>query len=206
MPIPILGWAVGAIVVVAAGGYNWWNNNKDNSSNDKNKKFEYGSTIIIGPQQSGKTHLANWLVNEKLLDSYIPTTNKVEIGEFTDIRGGEIQVNDWENLIREKKNIFYLFDMEKFINKNEYAKTTYNDIVIKHISIFTENFKPKGILEDKKFIVIGTHFDKIDNSKVQNIIDIIHNELGTLEIIYGSLTSNDEAYKLEKEIQNIIKD
>ena len=96
--------------------------------------------------------------------------------------------------------------MEKFINKNEYAKTTYNDIVINHISIFTENFKPKGILEDKKFIVIGTHFDKIDKSKVENIIDIIHNELGTLEIIYGSLTSNDEACKLEKEIQNIIKD
>ena len=107
MPFPII-WAVGAAVVAAAGAtYAYFKDDEDNaneSSASENKKFEYGSTIIIGPQQSGKTHLAKWLVNEKLLDSYIPTTNKVEIGEFTDIRGGEIQVNDWENLIREKKN------------------------------------------------------------------------------------------------------
>ena len=96
--------------------------------------------------------------------------------------------------------------MKKFIDKKEYAKSTYDDIVIKHISIFIENFEPKGIMENKNFIVIGTHFDKIDDSKAQNIIDIIHEELGSLKIIYGSLVDILSAGKLEKEIKDIIKD
>ena len=174
MPFPIIGWAVGALVAAAAAaGYKMWSDNEDSSNSNENTKYEYDSTIIIGPQKSGKTHLANWLNFGKLLDEYIQTTNEKQIGSFLDIRGGEIQVNDWENKIKDKKNIFYLFDMKKFIDKKEYAKSTYDDIVIKHISIFIENFEPKGIMENKNFIVIGTHFDKIDDSKAQNIIDII---------------------------------
>ena len=206
MPFPIIGWAVGAAAVAVAGVvYKMWNNDEDSSNSNENTKYEYDSTIIIGPQQSGKTHLANWLNFGKLLDEYIQTTNEKQIGSFLDIRGGEIQVNDWENKIKDKKNIFYLFDMKKFIDKKEYAKSTYDDIVIKHISIFIENFEPKGIMENKKFIVIGTHFDKIDDSKAQNIIDFIHEELGSLKIIYGSLVDIPSASKLKKEIDDILK-
>ena len=207
MPIPIIGWAVGAAAVAVAGAvYKMWNNDEDSSNSNENKKYEYDSTIIIGPPQSGKTHLANWLADHILLDKYIPSNNPIKIGEFTDTRGSEITVYDWEKLVKDKKNIFYLFDMKKFIDKEEYYKSTYDDIVIKHISIFIENFEPKGIMENKKFIVIGTHFDKIDDSKAQNIIDIIHEELGSLKIIYGSLVDILSAGKLEKEIKDIIKD
>ena len=207
MPFPIIGWAVGAAAVAVAGVvYKMWNNDEDSSNSNENKKYEYDSTIIIGPPQSGKTHLANWLADHILLDKYIPSNNPIKIGEFTDTRGSEITVYDWEKLVKDKKNIFYLFDMKKFIDKEEYYKSTYDDIVIKHISIFIENFEPKGIMENKKFIVIGTHFDKIDDSKAQNIIDIIHEELGSLKIIYGSLVDILSAGKLEKEIKDIIKD
>lgn len=207
MPFPIIGWALGALVVAAAGaGYKWWSDNEDSSNSNENKKYEYDPTIIIGPPQSGKTHLANWLADHILLDEYRPSNNPIKIGEFTDTRGSELTVYDWEKLVKDKKNIFYLFDMKKFIDKEEYYKSTYDDIVIKHISIFIENFEPKGIMKNKKFIVIGTYFDKIDDIKAQNIIDIIHEELGSLKIIYGSLVNISSASKLEKEIEDIIKD
>ena len=95
MPFPIIGWAVGAAAVAVAGVvYKMWNNDEDSSNSNENTKYEYDSTIIIGPQRSGKTHLANWLNFGKLLDEYIQTTNEKQMGSFLDIRGGEIQVND----------------------------------------------------------------------------------------------------------------
>ena len=91
MPFPIIGWAVGAAAVAVAGVvYKMWNNDEDSSNSNENTKYEYDSTIIIGPQQSGKTHLANWLNFGKLLDEYIPTTNEKQIGSFLDIRGRDI--------------------------------------------------------------------------------------------------------------------
>jgi hypothetical protein len=59
MPIPIIGWAVGALVAAAAAaGYKMWSDNEDSSNSNENKKCEYDPTILIGTQSSGKTILA----------------------------------------------------------------------------------------------------------------------------------------------------
>lgn len=207
MPIPMI-WAAGAAVLAVAGAaYAYFKDDKDESNDSKNKRFKYGSTILIGPQGAGKTHLANWLNDNKLLNDYNPTTNKIKVGEFLDIRGGEIQARDWENLIINQKNIFYLFDMEKFLAKKEYAKSKYDEIVFKHITFFTEYLEKKGSMLNKKLIIIGTHLDKINNSKIQNIIDTLQEEINSrdTEIIYGSLLNEKEAKKLEEEIIKILE-
>ena len=111
----IIGWVVGAAAVAVAGVvYKMWNNDEDSSNSNENTKYEYDSTIIIGPPQSGKTHLANWLADHILLDEYRPSNNPIKIGEFTDTRGSELTVYDWEKLVKDKKNIFYLFDIHQF--------------------------------------------------------------------------------------------
>jgi flavodoxin len=187
-----------AVLGGAYGVYKYYNDNK----------YEYDSTIIIGPQSSGKTHLANWLNENKLLDEYTPTTNKVKVGEFLDIRGGEIQAKDWENLIKNQKNIFYLFDMKKYLTKEEYAKSKYNEIVINHISFFTEYLERKGSMLKKKLIIIGTHLDKIKDSEMQDIIDTLQGDidLNDSKIICGSLLDEERAKKLENEIIKILKE
>ena len=42
MAIPIIGWAVGALVAAAAAaGYKMWSDNEDSSNSNENKKYEY---------------------------------------------------------------------------------------------------------------------------------------------------------------------
>lgn len=42
MPIPMIGWAVGALVAAAAAaGYKMWSDNEDSSNSNENKKCEY---------------------------------------------------------------------------------------------------------------------------------------------------------------------
>ncbi|MFW2555726.1 hypothetical protein [Aliarcobacter butzleri] len=208
MPLPVIGWVIAGVVSAVAAAYGAYKYNSDEefNSEEESKKYEFESTILIGAQKVGKTHLANWLNFGKLLNEYIPTTNEKQIGSFLDIRGGEIQVNDWENKIKDKKNIFYLLDMEKFINEEEYASSSYDNIVINHISIFTENFTPKGLMDNKNLIIIGTHLDKIDEDRAQKIIDRLHNELDNLKIIYGSLKTEEDAFKLQKDLEDILKE
>ncbi|MBY0540995.1 MAG: hypothetical protein K2P52_06225 [Campylobacterales bacterium] len=209
MPIPIIGAAIVGVAIVG-GIYKYFSEDEeDNASDNKNKKFEYGSTIIIGPQRSGKTHLANWLVDNKLLDEYIPTDYTMKIKDFLDYSGHYEDANYWENDIKDKTNIFYLFDLKKFINQVNYenGNKKYNDVVINQISFFTEHLKEK--VKDKKIIIIGTHFDKIDNAKAQEIISKLKNnniDLGKARIIYGSLDNKENAYKLEQKIINVLKE
>jgi len=121
MPFPIIGWALGALVVAAAGaGYKWWSDNEDSSNSNENKKYEYDPTIIIGPPQSGKTHLANWLADHILLDEYRPSNNPIKIGEFMDCSGHYEDAHYWENDIQDNKNIFYLLFLKKYIEKNKF--------------------------------------------------------------------------------------
>ena len=58
---------------------------------------------------------------------------------------------------------------------------------------------------ENNMFVFQTTDVKIDDSKAQNIIDIIHEELGSLKIIYGSLVDIPSASKLKKEIDDILK-
>lgn len=204
MPIPLLGWA-GIATATAIFSYFFMNDEKPTT---EEKQDYYEPTIILGPQASGKTHLANWLARQELLNEYKATNNSIKIGEFLDTRGGEIQVKTWEDLIKDQKNIFYLFDMESFLVKKEYAKSKYNEIVIRHISFFTEYLEKKGSMSAKKLIIIGTHLDKIDNSKAQDIIGTLQKEIDLVDtkIIYGSLLDKEKAQKLEEEIKMILQE
>lgn len=204
MPIPIVGWAVIALGTAVAG---YLAKNFFEDDEPENKKFEYGSTILIGTQSSGKTKLANWINNNQLSDEYKPTMNNITIGNFLDLPGYEHKKHEWENLIKEKENIFYLFDMERFFNKQKYVESTYDDIVIKHISFFTEYLIKKGSMENKKLIVIGTHLDKINEENAQFIINTLHKEeiLNSAKIVYGSLLNRENIQKLEKNIIDILE-
>ena len=207
MPFPIIGWAVGAAAVAVAGAvYKMWNNDEDSSNSNENKKCEYDPTILIGTQSSGKTILANWLAYNELKEDSLPTNFGIDIKEFLDYSGLHQDAQFWEDEIKKKKNVFYLFDVEKFLNKINYADNKYNKIVINQISFLTEYLKEK--VTDKKIIIIGTHLDKIENKKTQEIITELKNEinLGKAKILFGSLISEEKATLLEKDIINILKE
>ena len=70
MPIPIVGWAVIALGTAVAG---YVAKNFFEDDEPENKKFEYGSTILIGTQSSGKTILANWLAYNELKEKPLKT-------------------------------------------------------------------------------------------------------------------------------------
>ncbi len=207
MPFPIIGLAVGALVAAAAAaGYKMWSDNEDSSNSNENKKCEYDPTILIGTQSSGKTNLANWLAYNELKKDSPPTNFGIDIKEFFDYSGLHRDAQLWEDEIKSKKNVFYLFDLEKFLNQINYADKKYNEIVINQISFLTEYLREKVI--DKKIIIIGTHLDKIENKKTQEIITELKNEinLGKARILFGSLISEEKATLLEKDIINILKE
>ena len=209
MPIPIIGWAVGAAAVAVAGAvYKMWNNDEDSSNSNENTKYEYDSTIIIGPQQSGKTHLANWLAHHKLLVEYIPTDYKMNINNFMDYSGHYEDAHYWENDIRDNKNIFYLFDLKKYIEKYSISNEEYNNVVVNQVSFLTEYLTKKDSFKSKKIIIIGTHLDKIDNNKAQQIVSELKSKisLGNAKILYGSLDNEANASKVEEKIINALKE
>lgn len=203
MPIPIVGWAVIALGTAVAG---YVAKNFFEDDEPENKKFEYGSTILIGTQSSGKTNLANWLAYNKLKKDSPPTNFGIEIKEFFDYSGVYRDAQNWEDEIKSKKNVFYLFDLEKFLNQINYSDKKYNEIVINQISFLTEHLREKVI--DKKIIIIGTHLDKIENKKTQEIISELKNEinLGKAKILFGSLKNEEKANLLEKDIKNILEE
>jgi len=209
MAIPIIGWAVGALVAAAAAaGYKMWSDNEDSSNSNENKKCEYDPTIIIGLQRSGKTHLANWLAQHKLLVEYIPTDYKMNINNFMDYSGHYGDAHYWENDIRDNKNIFYLFDLKKYIEKYSILNEEYNNVVVNQVSFLTEYLTKKDSFKSKKILIIGTHLDKIDNNKAQQIVSELKSKisLGNAKILYGSLDNEANASKLEEKIINALKE
>ena len=164
MPIPLIGWAAIAAGTAIVG----YVTTKYFSDEEENTEFKYGSTILIGTQSSGKTNLVNWLASNKLEKDSVPTNFEINIKEFIDYSGLHQDAQFWENEIKNKKNVFYLFDVEKFLNKISYADNKYNQIVINQISFLTEYLKEK--ITDKKIIIIGTHLDKIEDKITQEIV------------------------------------
>lgn len=171
---------------------------------EENKKI-----LVIGPINSGKTCLINWLVHENLLKEYIPTmvsiTNISDLfvkNEYFDTAGTEFNTNNWNKFVKDEKfkRILYLFDMEKFLKDKDYEKQIYNQI-----GLLTEHFKV-----DSKLIIIGTRLDKFNynKDKVQMVINDLRNEIdiGSSKIIYGSLINHVAADDLKKQIFKIIKD
>ena len=209
MAIPIIGWAVGALVAAAAAaGYKMWSDNEDSSNSNENKKCEYDPTIIIGLQGSGKTHLANWLAHHKLLVEYIPTDYKMNINNFMDYSGHYEDAHYWENDIRDNKNIFYLFDLKKYIEKYSISNEEYNNVVVNQVSFLTEYLTKKDSFKSNKILIIGTHLDKIDNNKAQQIVSELKSKisLGNAKILYGSLDNEANASKVEEKIINALKE
>gem|GEM_PF-2560601 len=203
MPIPIVGWAVIAIGTAVAG---YVAKNFFEDDEPENTKFEYGSTILIGTQSSGKTNLANWLAYNELKEDSLPTNFGIDIKEFLDYSGLHQDAQLWEDEIKNKKNVFYLFDLEKFLNQINYADKKYNEIVINQISFLTEHLREKII--DKKIIIIGTHSDKIEKEKTQEIIAELKKQinLGKAKILCGSLINKEKATLLEKDIKDMLKE
>lgn len=171
---------------------------------------KYGKTIVLGTYASGKTNLIHWLINNELPKEYLPTNFEKQIKEFIDSTGAEYNVKNWEESIKDKKNIFYLFNMEKFFKEDIYSEDNnhikYNEIVIYQISLLTEHFREKT--KNKKILIIGTHFDKLSSmQEAQTIITTIDKEvnLNNAKIIYGSLINGYKANNIENEIKEFLK-
>ncbi|MCG3674459.1 hypothetical protein [Aliarcobacter butzleri] len=168
----------------------------------------YGDSIVLGSRASGKTQFVNWICNRVILKDYLPTNNFYEIKNFTDSSGQEEDVKLWEEKIKKKNTIFYLFDVEKFLKNKKYTsslKYSYKDIVINQISLLNEHFN--SLVKDKKVIIVGTFEDKITSKMdVQKVISKIKEEvaLGDTKIIIGSLIDQEKAQKLEDAIINIM--
>ncbi|MEV9527962.1 hypothetical protein AB0W31_04255 [Aliarcobacter butzleri] len=168
----------------------------------------YGDSIVLGSRASGKTQFVNWICNRVILKDYLPTNNFYETKNFTDSSGQEEDVKLWEEKIKKKNTIFYLFDVEKFLKNKKYTsslKYSYKDIVINQISLLNEHFN--SLVKDKKVIIVGTFEDKITSKMdVQKVISKIKEEvaLGDTKIIIGSLIDQEKAQKLEDAIINIM--
>ncbi|MCG3660408.1 hypothetical protein [Aliarcobacter butzleri] len=179
----------------------------DVSNNIINIK-RYGDSIVLGSRASGKTQFVNWICNRVILKDYLPTNNFYETKNFTDSSGQEEDVKLWEEKIKKKNTIFYLFDVEKFLKNKKYTsslKYSYKDIVINQISLLNEHFN--SLVKDKKVIIVGTFEDKITSKMdVQKVISKIKEEvaLGDTKIIIGSLIDQEKAQKLEDAIINIM--
>lgn len=201
MPIPLIPVvAIGAVAATGALTAYIFNKNKPKKNPPVNP---YKNTILLGPVASGKTCLANWLGKKELSDKkYEPTNNDIEINGIFDLSGAEFKVNDWERLIKNKENIFYLFDMEKFSNRVPYAEKTYDTIVEFQISLLTEEFAEA--IRYKKVIIIGTHYDKIDEKTGNNIINELSSILNGVKIIFGSLFDKQSAKELQSNIDKLI--
>ncbi|WP_419677392.1 hypothetical protein ACN2EN_05760 [Aliarcobacter lanthieri] len=170
----------------------------------------YGNSIFLGTHVSGKTTLITWLSSKQLIKEYQPTEIEINSKKLYDISGSEDKVKDWENYIKNKDNIFYLFDLYKFLNKSIYDDSNlnikYDDLVLNHISFITEHLSKK--IKYKKLIVVGTHIDMLTSKQeAQDIVKYIRNQIdcGKAIFINGSLVNEENATKLKESLDKALK-
>lgn len=182
MPIPLVIWG-GVALGTAIAGWLAKDKLKNLFSKDENKLG------IIGMQASGKTRFLSFLrdveyveknTSKEKYESFTYTTpsgKKILISEGTDIGGGNMYREMYENIISESDVIFYFFDIHKYLNDTQYMRECNSrfhsvaellcqseEIELKLTKDFEKVLKDKK----KKIVFFATHKDQvgIDNEKL----------------------------------------
>jgi GTPase SAR1 family protein len=173
---------------------------------------------VLGPSNSGKTHLFNFLSTGKIEDFSNPTTtfgetvkrieikdgNKTLILKTTkDVPGSELSIsNFYPKLIKESTDIFFIFNCKDFLEKESYRKHTLS--LIDYINRHNNN--------KKLIIYLGSHVDELlkqQDSKrsridatnqitesLKTVLDLRH--VNEIELI--NMKSEDEMNSLKKSL------
>lgn len=146
-----------AVAVGAAGGIfgSLWDGDEGDKSDVKRKLG------IIGMKNSGKTTFLFNLGGIKKIVSSTSTQNYeafnyttksgiiVQIEKGRDIGGGKNYISDYKDIIGNNNVTFFFFDINRYLNEIEYSRDCNSRLSF----IFP-------ILENKKFVLIGSHADQ----------------------------------------------
>lgn len=173
---------------------------------------------VLGPSNSGKTHLFNFLSTGKIEAFSNPTTtfgetvNRIEIkdGNKTlilkttkDVPGSEMSIsNFYPELINKSTDIFFIFNCKDFLEIESYKKYTLS--LIDYVNRHNDG--------KKRIIYLGSHVDELlkqkDSKKsridatnkitesLQRVLDLRH--INGIELI--NMISEEEMNSLKKSL------
>ncbi|KIM10285.1 MAG: hypothetical protein KU37_10820 [Sulfuricurvum sp. PC08-66] len=154
---------------------------------------------IIGLESSGVTTLTNLFKNapkpseEGILNSIQNYFSKKEENEHK---------VDEEEKIKKSDFLLYLFDLNKYVSEEKYAK-----LARQQIDFFSDWIDDKSKL--KKMIAVGTHSDLLKKQSDINIIDELskifkQRNKAKLSFLSGNLSSNESSERLLTSIKKAI--
>ena len=169
---------------------------------------------ILGQKESGKTTLYNWLKNDEFVESYTQTSTE-EYNEFsykghriaggTDIGGGEVYRDDYEQKIKECDICIFTFDVYKFLHDFYYRVDTWDMADLIYRKCKTEE-------PQKRLLTIGTHLDMTSfandpDQAINRVIDISTKQIKYIEIFKSDFRVADlrQRNDFEKCVKNIFK-
>lgn len=135
---------------------------------------------VLGMQGAGKTQFYKTLKGEEYSSSeatsvddypefeFIIDDKKVMIQAGRDIGGGEEYIRIYEDFIKEKDIIVFVFDIAKYLNDSEYKEEVNKRLhfIWKKLGAKESN-KNEGI--KSKYIIFGSHLDQLPIEKWSSI-------------------------------------
>lgn len=223
-------WKIAAIVATAASAiaatfYKYATS--DSASEEKSEsEIRLGSFVVWGRPDSGKTTFIRRLQGRDILSEKEATIAKEQIrnthlsfldeakyiiDEITDMPGTEDRLNDWLSGVIEKKHAFYIINLKKLREDDDYAGW-----VKKHLKDTVKVLEDSN-KKDKKIHIIATHVDMsmwsdVRQSDVNNVIrqdSVVRQILESKGNVQGyfyavNLTDRDYFIKLMRGIVNDI--
>lgn len=173
--------------------------------------------MLFGPPLSGKTTFINWLIKDYHTKDYhasgsgdfktLKDEENQTIYTFCDMGGGHGLLNGgvMEEKYKENDIILMFFDYAQYISDNAYktdVEARFDALAFLHKQ------------EQKPVLLIGSHWDELDNSQQQNvktggIVQLVDSSkdyyrfLGGLKLILANLTEKKEVMRIFAEIKNL---
>lgn len=181
------------------------------------KTFAGKKVMLFGPPLSGKTTFINWLIKDHPTTDYhasgssdfktLKDEENQTIYTFCDMGGGHGFLNGgvMEQKYKENDIILMFFNYAQYISDNAYK----TDIEARFDALA---FLHKQ--EQKPVLLIGSHWDKLNNSQQQDvktggIVQLVDSSkdyyhfLGGLKLILANLTEKKDVMRIFAEIKNL---
>lgn len=197
-----------------------------NTDSTSTTKTEGKSLGILGMQEAGKTQILRNLQNKPYhayeatsTDDYSCFTaningRSIEFQQGRDIGGGELYIRDYyENFIKGKDIILFVFDVSRYIKNERYARDVRDrlDFIYRKLrenrgdgvsDVFWDN-----VVFKKKYLTIGSHMDKLSSSEQKTAISKLqatvsgkcYSQMFHNNLLLCDLTKRDDFFKLLKE-------
>lgn len=156
-----------------------------------NEKLKNKSVIMLGPSQSGKTTIINWLCNDKPTTEYFATGSENEVGtkytngytiSYWDMGGDSGLLTDGKFEIEFTKHdvVLFVFDINKYSLDSKYKSDV--NARLEALKIISERHP----MMKKVIMLIGSHADCYKKSK-------------------GITDDNELAHVFQDELTNLLK-